>query len=61
VPTKKLLGAQCPSTSKRPMYCPFEIASNEYAWIEEYLQGQDIKDVNTMDSKPLFDKLIWFR
>lgn len=51
VPTKKLLGTQCPSTSEKPMYCPFELASNQYSWIEEYLQGQDIKDVNTMDRK----------
>lgn len=56
VPTKSLLGAKCPSSEEKPMYCPFELASNQYSWIEEYLQGQDIKDVDTMASKCIFDR-----
>lgn len=48
VPTRKLVGALCPSSQANPMYCPFELGKNEYSWVEEYLQGQDIKDVNVM-------------
>lgn len=55
-PTRVLKGGLCFDIEKEPItalpyFCPFELQNKEYAWVEEYLQAQEGKDLN-MKCKP---------
>lgn len=49
IPTQEILGRSCfnteTATSKDiPLYCPFNIYSDDYAWVNEKLQDQTVMD-----------------
>jgi hypothetical protein len=50
-PTSLFKGGLCFDIKKAPItalpyYCPFDLEQKQYAWVEEYLQAQDSRDLN---------------
>ena len=64
VPIQNLSGALCFDVETEPItalpyYCPFNLAKQEFAWIEEYLQVQIGTDLNKPCNQSCLDLLIY--